>query len=304
MIRARGRVAFRSRSALARSAFPSRHVRRRTDASRRCGQTSPHGLTLRLRSGRGAGIPTIDEESRAMNRFSRHFILGLTVVAAGSAMADVTFYESENFGGRQISGNQSMPNFRALDFNDRARSAIVEGGPGRSAWEPISTTTARSFARGRYPSPRRVVEEDQFRTAGFAVGRTNAGSGQCQCRCRCQRQCRRRLSRCDPQGGSYSSSPRISAGANSRSTNPTPISADRTPASGSNRRSWKAARGRFAPIPISAAIVESSCRVAIRTSVVSAVISARFDRPTIGAAECRATECAVAPARRCIPDPI
>jgi len=87
-----------------------------------------------------------------MNRFSRHFILGITVVAAGTAMADVTFYESENFGGRQISGNQSMPNFRTLDFNDRARSAIIEGG----AWEVCVGTNfggdCKVLAAGRYPA--------------------------------------------------------------------------------------------------------------------------------------------------------
>lgn len=87
-----------------------------------------------------------------MNRLSRHFMLGITVVAAGSAMAGVTFYESENFGGRQISGDQSMPNFRALDFNDRARSAIVEGGP----WEICVGTKFDNdcavLQPGRYPA--------------------------------------------------------------------------------------------------------------------------------------------------------
>ncbi|MEO8303124.1 MAG: beta/gamma crystallin-related protein [Betaproteobacteria bacterium] len=76
----------------------------------------------------------------------------MTVFAAGSAMADVTFYESENFTGRQISGRESMPNFRALDFNDRARSAIVEGG----AWEVCVGTQFDNdctlLQPGRYPT--------------------------------------------------------------------------------------------------------------------------------------------------------
>jgi hypothetical protein len=67
-------------------------------------------------------------------------------------MADVTFYESENFGGRHISGNQSMPNFRALDFNDRARSAIVAGSP----WEVCVGTKFDNdctiLQPGRYPT--------------------------------------------------------------------------------------------------------------------------------------------------------
>ncbi|MEO8676146.1 MAG: beta/gamma crystallin-related protein [Casimicrobiaceae bacterium] len=87
-----------------------------------------------------------------MKRFFPHFVLGITVFAAGSAMADVTFYESENFVGRQISGHQSMANFRALDFNDRARSAIIEGGP----WEVCIGTnfgdTCKILPAGRYPT--------------------------------------------------------------------------------------------------------------------------------------------------------
>ena len=87
-----------------------------------------------------------------MNRFSRHFIFGITMLSAGGAMANVTFYESENFGGRQISGNQPMPNFRALDFNDRARSAIVDGG----SWEVCVGTGFDNgctvLQPGRYPT--------------------------------------------------------------------------------------------------------------------------------------------------------
>jgi hypothetical protein len=67
-------------------------------------------------------------------------------------MAGITFYESENFGGRQIGGNESMPNFRSFDFNDRARSAIIEGGP----WEVCVGTNFHSdctvLAPGRYPT--------------------------------------------------------------------------------------------------------------------------------------------------------
>ncbi|MEP7182962.1 MAG: beta/gamma crystallin-related protein [Betaproteobacteria bacterium] len=87
-----------------------------------------------------------------MKHVSRTCILAITMFAAGSATAGATFYESENFGGRQMSGNQSMPNFRTLDFNDRARSAIIEGGP----WEVCVGTNFGNdctvFPAGRYPT--------------------------------------------------------------------------------------------------------------------------------------------------------
>ena len=40
----------------------------------------------------------------------------------------VTFYEGDNFGGRRFAVEQPLPNFGAIRFNDRAQSAIVEGG--------------------------------------------------------------------------------------------------------------------------------------------------------------------------------
>ena len=87
-----------------------------------------------------------------MNRLVKHIVIGVALFAGSTAMAGITFYESENFGGRQIGGNESMPNFRALDFNDRARSAIIDGGP----WEVCVGTNFDNkctvLAPGRYPN--------------------------------------------------------------------------------------------------------------------------------------------------------
>ncbi len=87
-----------------------------------------------------------------MNRLIKHIVFGVTMFAGSTAMAGITFYESENFGGRQIGGDESMPNFRSLDFNDRARSAIIEGG----SWEVCVGTNFHSdctvMAPGRYPT--------------------------------------------------------------------------------------------------------------------------------------------------------
>ena len=58
-------------------------------------------------------------------------IAGLTTLAAifasGVALADVTFYEGENFTGRQVDANGTHPNLTTSGFNHRARSAVVDG---------------------------------------------------------------------------------------------------------------------------------------------------------------------------------
>ena len=87
-----------------------------------------------------------------MNPILRSFITGVTLVAANTAMADVTFYEADNFNGRQFTVGQMVSNFRDSGFNDRAQSAIVSGG----SWE---VCVDRDFgggctvlAPGRYPN--------------------------------------------------------------------------------------------------------------------------------------------------------
>ena len=87
-----------------------------------------------------------------MNRPLQHFIFGIAALVASTAMAEVTFFESENYGGRQILVDRSLPSFRTMDFNDRARSAIVEGG----AWEVCVGTNfgdgCTVLPPGRYPT--------------------------------------------------------------------------------------------------------------------------------------------------------
>ena len=49
------------------------------------------------------------------------------VVAVGPAMAQATFYENDNFGGRSFTADSSINNFRDYGFNDRASSVVVQG---------------------------------------------------------------------------------------------------------------------------------------------------------------------------------
>jgi Beta/Gamma crystallin len=87
-----------------------------------------------------------------MKQILRHFLLAITVFAAGSAMADITFFDGENFGGRQLMLDRVTPNFAPLGFNDRAESAIVDG----RSWEVCVDANfgggCTVLPPGRYPN--------------------------------------------------------------------------------------------------------------------------------------------------------
>lgn len=90
--------------------------------------------------------------TRPMTSILRPVLLAITALSASAAMADVVFFENDNFGGRQFTVGQYVPNFRDSGFNDRAQSAIVSGG----SWE---VCVDRDFgggctvlAPGRHPS--------------------------------------------------------------------------------------------------------------------------------------------------------
>jgi hypothetical protein len=87
-----------------------------------------------------------------MNRLIKYSVLGITTLAASTAMAGVTFFEAENFAGRQFTTERTADNFVTVGFNDRAKSAIVEGG----SWEvcvDVSFNGGCTILKpGRYPT--------------------------------------------------------------------------------------------------------------------------------------------------------
>lgn len=87
-----------------------------------------------------------------MKQIARISIFGITMLAATTAMAGVTFFENENFGGRQFNSDRTVENFSTIGFNDRARSVIVEGG----SWEVCADSgfngACTVLAPGRYPT--------------------------------------------------------------------------------------------------------------------------------------------------------
>lgn len=87
-----------------------------------------------------------------MNRLLKLSVLCATALAASTAMAGVTFFEGENFTGRQVRADAALPNFPSVGFNDRAKSAIVDSG----AWEICVDINflggCTTLAAGRYPN--------------------------------------------------------------------------------------------------------------------------------------------------------
>jgi len=79
--------------------------------------------------------------------------LGAAALAcSGLAMADVTFYEWDNYGGRAFTVHDPIGDFRQIGFNDRASSVVVTGRP----WEVCDDTGFRGrcfvLRPGNYPS--------------------------------------------------------------------------------------------------------------------------------------------------------
>ena len=63
-----------------------------------------------------------------MGRTLRAMALACGLAIAGSAWAEVTFYEHDDFRGRSFTVMDSVDNFARFGFNDRASSAVVRRG--------------------------------------------------------------------------------------------------------------------------------------------------------------------------------
>ena len=87
-----------------------------------------------------------------MKKLLQHLVFVTATVAAGSAMAGVTFWEADNFVGRPFSANGAVPDFRAYNFNDRAMSMVVEGSPVEACSDINFGGQCQVFVPGEYPS--------------------------------------------------------------------------------------------------------------------------------------------------------
>ncbi len=64
-----------------------------------------------------------------MKQTQKLLLIGILSMAAGTAAADrVTFYQDNNYGGRQFTADRPVSNLADSGFNDRVRSAVVHDG--------------------------------------------------------------------------------------------------------------------------------------------------------------------------------
>ena len=84
------------------------------------------------------------------------------LLAAGQALAQVTFYEGEGFRGRAFAVNRTVGNFTDVGFNDRASSVIVD----RGRWEACEDAGFRGrcvvLRQGSYDSLRGLGLENRI----------------------------------------------------------------------------------------------------------------------------------------------
>ena len=64
-----------------------------------------------------------------MKKLLTPLMMGIIVAAAGSAAADsITFYQDDNYRGRNFTADQPVTNFARSGFNDLVHSAVVHEG--------------------------------------------------------------------------------------------------------------------------------------------------------------------------------
>ncbi len=88
-----------------------------------------------------------------MKSMLKPLLMGIMVTVTGSAAADkITFYQDDNYRGRQFTAEGEVPNFARNGFNDRVNSAVVHEG----RWEICIDSEFRGgcsiLGPGAYPT--------------------------------------------------------------------------------------------------------------------------------------------------------
>jgi len=88
-----------------------------------------------------------------MKRILTPLLAAALAVAAASAAADkITFYEGDNYGGRQFTADGPVANFDRNGFNDRVRSAVVHDGRWEICVDANFNGSCSTLAPGAYPN--------------------------------------------------------------------------------------------------------------------------------------------------------
>ncbi len=88
-----------------------------------------------------------------MKRILAPLLIGIASVTAGTAAADsITFYQDDNYRGRQFTADGPVTNFDRNGFNDRAHSAVVHDGRWEICIDADFSGSCSVLAPGAYPN--------------------------------------------------------------------------------------------------------------------------------------------------------
>ncbi len=106
-----------------------------------------------------------------MNKLLRNALAIAALAVATQAVAQITFYEHDNFEGRSFTTDKMVGNFERFGFNDRASSVVVAG----ERWEVCEDVRFSGrcivLRPGSYPSLNRMGMNDRISSARM-VGRS------------------------------------------------------------------------------------------------------------------------------------
>lgn len=107
-----------------------------------------------------------------MNTYLRNALTLTAVAFASQAMAQITFFEQDNFRGRSFTTENQVGNFERFGFNDRASSVVVT----KDSWEVCETNQfggrCAVLQPGQYPSLAAMGLND--RVSSVRAARNNA----------------------------------------------------------------------------------------------------------------------------------
>jgi uncharacterized protein YcfJ len=84
--------------------------------------------------------------------FIKTLLAACAAIAAAQAGAQITFYEHENFRGRSFTTQSRIEDFRAIGFNDRASSVVVQGDRWEACDDVYYGGNCIILRPGQYPS--------------------------------------------------------------------------------------------------------------------------------------------------------
>jgi hypothetical protein len=95
-----------------------------------------------------------DDNMKALRNFAA-MIPACAILCGFAAAADaqsITFFQYEGFGGRQVSSDQSIPNFDPLGLNDAANAVIVRAGQWQLCTDAFFHGRCVTLSPGEYPN--------------------------------------------------------------------------------------------------------------------------------------------------------